>query len=360
MHGSPPGCWRPRPSSSPDLALQVTRATEATTISTAAVRRPIVGGTLLSALLRPFQAVISGPDPTIAAPPPVAHRREGVALAAFLSFTVAALLGYGTFGVHPGLLERIPWAAGFYATAFPWFARLHIVVAAVVLVLVLAGRVRGRWIVPGLAAALVGLGAEVLGTGTGVPFGQYRYSAMLGFRLFEDVPVLVPVSWFLMGLASYTLAAVRRGGSLRGFGARVVGGAMGLVIWDLALDPAMSHLAPYWIWETTGPYYGMPWVNLLGWFVTGLGIMVAFELLNVRAWLLLLPRVWMTRYWGVSVLMPAGMMAAAGLWPGVLVSVGAAAGYVFWADRMSSADRAVTAPPQYMGASRKSAGSSLG
>jgi uncharacterized membrane protein len=43
-----------------------------------------------------------------------------------------------------------------------------------------------------------------------------------------------------------------------------------LVAWDLLLDPAMSRVTSYWIWGETGAYYGMPWMNLLGWGVTGL------------------------------------------------------------------------------------------
>ena len=47
-----------------------------------------------------------------------------------------------------------------------------------------------------------------------------------------------------------------------------------LVGWDLLLDPAMSKVTSYWIWGESGSYYGMPWMNLLGWCVTGLLLFV--------------------------------------------------------------------------------------
>ena len=52
-----------------------------------------------------------------------------------------------------------------------------------------------------------------------------------------------------------------------------------LLAWDLALDPAMSYATRYWIWGDEGPYYGMPWLNLFGWYVTGVVLMAVLSLL---------------------------------------------------------------------------------
>jgi putative membrane protein len=32
----------------------------------------------------------------------------------------------------------------------------------------------------------------------------------------------------------------------------------------------MSRVTSYWVWGDTGAYYGMPWMNLVGWGLTGL------------------------------------------------------------------------------------------
>ncbi|GAC1473884.1 MAG: hypothetical protein PVSMB5_25810 [Ktedonobacteraceae bacterium] len=53
-------------------------------------------------------------------------------------------------------------------------------------------------------------------------------------------------------------------------------------MWDLALDPAMaSNALPlhFWVWQQTGPYFGMPLSNLLGWSLTGLTFMGVSRLL---------------------------------------------------------------------------------
>jgi putative membrane protein len=102
-------------------------------------------------------------------------------------------------------------------------------------------------------------------------------------------------------------------------------GAYLLTAWDLALDPAMSYLTPYWVWEDSGPFYGMPWVNLAGWMGTGIVLMAILEALGSRRWGTRLPLSWLTAYYAVVLLMPLGMVLAAGLWWSVL-AVAAALG----------------------------------
>lgn len=53
-------------------------------------------------------------------------------------------------------------------------------------------------------------------------------------------------------------------------------GAYFLTVWDLALDPTMASPSlplHFWTWHETGPYFGMPIRNLVGWSVTGLAFM---------------------------------------------------------------------------------------
>ena len=104
---------------------------------------------------------------------------------------------------------------------------------------------------------------------------------------------------------------------------RVLLAAYLLTAWDLALDPAMSFLTPYWVWESSGPYYGMPWVNLAGWMGTGIVIMLLLEVLGTGGWAAPLDAKWLTAYYGVILLMPVGMLAAAGLWLGVVTTFAA-------------------------------------
>lgn len=246
-----------------------------------------------------------------------ARPAERWGLFALLLFTAMAVGGYWNFALHPERLPTTPFAVQFFAVSFQLFARVHIVVSAVALAVVLAGRMRASWIPALLAVYAVSFTAEHVGTGYGIPFGGYSYTGLLGAKLGGRVPALIPLSWFLMAFPAWIITrAAFPTSRLR----RIVVASLMLVAWDLALDPAMSWLTPYWIWSETGPYYGMPWENLLGWFVTGAVIMVALEALAPRMRLAGLPVGWMAAYYLSVLLMPLGMLAAAGHWLAVGVT----------------------------------------
>jgi putative membrane protein len=90
-----------------------------------------------------------------------------------------------------------------------------------------------------------------------------------------------------------------------------------LLAWDLALDPAMSYATLYWVWGEAGPYYGMPLLNLVGWYATGLVLMATLELLGARGWLERVSVTQTAAYYGANVLVPLGMCVLAGLWGAV-------------------------------------------
>jgi len=250
------------------------------------------------------------------------ERLEWAGLLVLAVFTLMAIAGYGVFGRNPGLIPDSDSARRFYGLSFQLFARLHIVLAALVLVLPLLRRTRGAWIPALLAVFTVSFLSEFIGTGYGFPFGGYEYTSLLGFKLGGRVPAVIPLSWFLMIVPSWAMAhVVFRGPS--GRIPRVLMGAYLLTAWDLALDPAMSYLTPYWVWEDSGPFYGMPWVNLAGWMGTGIVLMGILEALGSRRWIEEIPLRWLMAYYGIVLLMPLGMVAAAGLWWAVLATAAA-------------------------------------
>ena len=80
----------------------------------------------------------------------------------------------------------------------------------------------------------------------------------------------------------------------------------------------MSFLTPYWVWENPGPFFGMPWVNLAGWMGTGI-VLMGFS--NSRSlWTSKLDVRWILAYYLVVLLMPAGMLVAAGIWTPIVVT----------------------------------------
>jgi len=242
---------------------------------------------------------------------PAVSRSETVALSILVLFTLCAVLGYAVYGLHPERLPSSELALSVFSASFTAFARLHIVLAGAVLSYVLVRRTGLRWLLPLVVVSSLSFGAEHVGTGYGVPFGGYAYSGLLGPKLGGRVPFLIPLSWFLMALPAWILAG--DGGRFR----RVALGAAWLVVWDLALDPAMSFLTPYWMWENSGAYYGMPWVNLAGWYGTGVVLMAALEALSGWASFDRLDRRWMAAYYATILAMPLGMLVGAGLWGAV-------------------------------------------
>lgn len=138
-------------------------------------------------------------------------------------------------------------------------------------------------------ASLITLGAELLGTATGLPFGEYRYSPLLGYRIGGLVPFPIPISWFYMLYACLAMVGrLLRPANSNGtkWGWSIIA-ALFLVAWDVSMDPAMVHTA-HWSWGsgqqfrdaglpewvvaffTRDAFYGMPLSNWGGWFLTGL------------------------------------------------------------------------------------------
>jgi putative membrane protein len=247
----------------------------------------------------------------------VGRRPEVLALVCLYAFTVVAVLGYWNFGLNPDRLPPTDWAIGIYQRSFPIFARAQILLSAVVLFVALIRFAGARWL-PALGVVyLLSFLAEHVGTGFGIPFSGYSYTGLLGTKLLGRVPFVIPLSWFLMAAPAWIVAR-RVFPEARQTLARIVLSTFLLMLWDLALDPAMSFLTPYWVWDNPGAFYGMPWVNLAGWAFTGVILMGALELLQRRLdWAGSLPVEWALGYYLAVLLMPLGMVVAAGLWASV-------------------------------------------
>lgn len=105
--------------------------------------------------------------------------------------------------------------------------------------------------------------AEYVGSSTGIPFGAYHYTDKLHPQI-GGVPALIPLAWLMMLPPAWAVAhRVTRG---RGKAAFVVVSALAFTAWDLFLDPQMVAWS-LWVWEAPGAfhYFGIPWVNFLGW-----------------------------------------------------------------------------------------------
>jgi putative membrane protein len=198
----------------------------------------------------------------------------------FLFISHLLALCFGLVGLLVALPNPQLWAdsrnaAWIFGVSMQYAGSLHILLGAATM-LVFGLRLVGvrKTLIFFLAATSLSLGFELLGTGTGWPFGAYAYTGGLGWKIGERVPYTIPLSWFYMGFAAYLLAQ-HIAGPRRPWH-MVALGVWFLTIWDLVLDPAMAHPrlpTQFWVWHETGPYFGMPIKNFVGWSVTGLAFM---------------------------------------------------------------------------------------
>lgn len=152
-----------------------------------------------------------------------------------------------------------------------WTAPLFLAVAS----LLVLSAVRASRALVVLGAGILGFAAEWIGLRTGVLFGEYRYTETLAPALF-DVPLVMISAWLvLVAYADELLLPLPRG-------MRLVAGAALLTAIDLIIDPLAAGPLGYWTWADGGAYYGIPVRNFAGWFVVGLIVLAAVQLVPVR------------------------------------------------------------------------------
>lgn len=122
------------------------------------------------------------------------------------------------------------------------------------------------------------LAIEAVGVRTGWPFGRYFYDHSLGVQIF-GVPLLVPFAWMML---SYPILIAARLAAAHWV---FLYGGIGLMIWDLFLDPQMVD-AGRWSWKIVGPHVPyepmIPLSNAAGWLFAGMGLMALLHTILPR------------------------------------------------------------------------------
>lgn len=124
--------------------------------------------------------------------------------------------------------------------------------------------------------------AEYTGIRWGFPFGaRYDYHAALRPMLPGDVPLLIPLAWFVLAQGPLVVfrqwSVVNAQGTI-GFGrllCKASACAGLLVLYDMTLEPLAMQF-DLWKWAWDGSYFGTPYRNFLGWFVVGLTIYASY------------------------------------------------------------------------------------
>jgi putative membrane protein len=208
-----------------------------------------------------------------------------VALLAHLGALTFGLVGILIMLPNPELWNDDPRAVRVFNFSIEHAGPIHIILGAVTMALFGLATVGFRKTTIFFAISFsFSLTSELLGTGTGWPFGNYAYTDYLGWKVLGHVPYSIPLSWFYVGFACYLLARqiVDRLGLSHASFWTLAGGVWLLTVWDLVLDPAMAHESlriQFWHWFQDGPYFGMPVKNFIGWSVTGLLYMGVSRLL---------------------------------------------------------------------------------
>lgn len=124
------------------------------------------------------------------------------------------------------------------------------------------------------AVVLTGFAVEAAGVRYGFPFGEYVYTGVLRPQLF-GVPAVMGFAWAsLVAFASDFVFRLRLAPWVA-----VVCAALLTTATDLVIDPLAANQLGYWRWAREGAYYGIPFTNFVGWFVTAL---VASRILGPR------------------------------------------------------------------------------
>jgi putative membrane protein len=230
------------------------------------------------------------------------------------------------------LLARYPWSPPIYAVSYPLFAQLQIFLGFWLCIRACHKAMKWRWISYFIPAFLISFAMEYGGTTYGIPFGKYTYTSLLGWKIADKVPLLIPISWFCMSLCCYLLSALITGGTRRPIFhqpsrrwqpslERIGLAALLMIAWDFTLEPAMSQLTPYWVWEESGVFvFGVAVRNLLGWLITGLMIFSSFEALRLGDYVSLFAAEWPGHFYLLNLFLPLGLAMAGGAWVPVFLT----------------------------------------
>lgn len=117
---------------------------------------------------------------------------------------------------------------------------------------------------------IVALTFESVGVATGLVYGPYHYTELLGLKFMGLVPYLIAVAWFMMMYPSFVMADWVTPASLMGAGRLLAIAAIGGLVmtsWDVVMDPIMVA-GKNWVWDVKGDYFGVPLQNFWGWWLT--------------------------------------------------------------------------------------------
>ena len=121
-----------------------------------------------------------------------------------------------------------------------------------------------------LFSFFVGMITEIIGVNTGLLFGDYSYSSVLGIKAFE-VPLMIGVNWFLL---VYLTGGIFQKTIKNDLIAAALGAGL-MVLLDLFLEKVAVAL-DFWQWHQES----IPVSNFITWFIVAFIIQIVYRKLT--------------------------------------------------------------------------------
>jgi len=168
---------------------------------------------------------------------------------------------------------------------FAGLTPVNLLLMGALLIITQDGKTKGFWIFF-IATVVIGFFAEVIGTSTGLVFGNYSYGDVLGIK-WKGVPLIIGINWFIIiyccGVSMYTLLTRMINKISGGLPhprpvlkvlSLVIDGATLAVILDFIIEPVAIGLG-FWKWHGDIPLY-----NYVCWFIISAVLLFLFHLLR--------------------------------------------------------------------------------
>ncbi|GCC53014.1 carotenoid biosynthesis protein [Chryseotalea sanaruensis] len=197
--------------------------------------------------------------------PFLAQRLEQIAPKFWISALLALLFNIG------GIAAFALWGRALLST----LSAINLLIMAI-LVLINHEPISKKFIAVFMGVILIGFSAEIVGVNTGIIFGNYTYSSVLGLSLF-GVPFIIGINWAMVVLGAYTLSQLIVSSKFWPYHLNKsivsITLAAGLAtLFDYLLEPVAMHLN-FWQWEGNS----IPLLNYISWFVVSF---IAIVVLN--------------------------------------------------------------------------------
>ncbi|GAB4209530.1 MAG: carotenoid biosynthesis protein [Roseiflexaceae bacterium] len=137
-----------------------------------------------------------------------------------------------------------------------------------------------RGALTGLLIGVLAFAVEYSGETTGFPFGSYHYTDVLQPQILGVVPLAICFAWLMVVPAAWEIARRLLPGRT---GPALLATATLVLLLDLQIETVAALINGYWIWDGSGPYYGVPTANFIAWWVVGL-VMGTLLVALTQAW----------------------------------------------------------------------------